>query len=62
MTLSTLYVVSSAPFLALHTLLDLDNFDANKFSEAIEVVRNNVYVDDIIVSGEKINQSCTLKL
>nr|XP_022921262.1 uncharacterized protein LOC111429551 [Onthophagus taurus] len=51
------YGVASAPFLALRTLLELANKYENYYPRAATVLRNHVYVDDIVAGAQSINEA-----
>ncbi|XP_050516638.1 uncharacterized protein LOC126891505 [Diabrotica virgifera virgifera] len=50
--LTVTYGVSSAPFLALRTLLQLSEDEGREFPLAAEVLRMSTYVDDIVCGGD----------
>ncbi|XP_071052908.1 uncharacterized protein [Onthophagus taurus] len=49
--------IPSAPFLALRTLLELANKYENYYPRAAAVLRNHVYVDDIVAGAQSINEA-----
>ncbi|XP_071056032.1 uncharacterized protein [Onthophagus taurus] len=55
------YGVSSAPFLALRTILELANVYSNDYPKASHVLKHNVYVDDIVTGASTINETLTLQ-
>ncbi|XP_071054607.1 uncharacterized protein [Onthophagus taurus] len=55
------YGVSSAPFLALRTLLELANLYINEYPLAANILKNNIYVDDIVTGTNSIKEGLTLQ-
>nr|XP_023025761.1 uncharacterized protein LOC111513766 [Leptinotarsa decemlineata] len=55
------YGVSSAPFLAIRTLLKLTEIEGSNFSMAVEALRTCSYVDDIVTSCVTLDSARALK-
>ncbi|XP_063390124.1 uncharacterized protein LOC134675744 [Cydia fagiglandana] len=55
------YGVSSSPFLAIRTLLQLASDEGERFPSAAEVVRQGIYMDDILWSCATFSQACALQ-
>ncbi|XP_050514907.1 uncharacterized protein LOC126890102 [Diabrotica virgifera virgifera] len=55
------YGVSSAPFLALRTLLQLSEDEGREFPLAAEVLRTSTYVDDIVCGGDTLEIALDLR-
>ncbi|XP_071052628.1 uncharacterized protein [Onthophagus taurus] len=55
------YGVSSAPFLALRTLIELAHLYKHEFPLASKAVQNNVYIDDIVTGAASIEEACQLQ-
>lgn len=55
------YGVSSAPFLALRTLQQLASDEIDNFPLAADVIRSDMYVDDIVTGCSTLSQALNLK-
>ncbi|XP_062714102.1 uncharacterized protein LOC115267934 [Aedes albopictus] len=59
--LTVTYGTASAPFLATRVLLQLANDEHDNFPEAAEVLRKDVYVDDLLSGANSIEQATRLR-
>ncbi|XP_071056073.1 uncharacterized protein [Onthophagus taurus] len=55
------YGVASAPFLALRTLVELSNIYCDQFPRASTVLKNNIYVDDIVTGAQSVQETLELQ-
>ncbi|XP_071051317.1 uncharacterized protein [Onthophagus taurus] len=55
------YGISSAPFLALRTLVELSDIYHQEFPRASKALKHNIYVDDIVVSSPTIEEALNLQ-
>lgn len=55
------YGISSAPYLAIRTLLQLAEDENNHFPRAAQILRSDVYVDDIITGCSTLEEALILK-
>lgn len=55
------YGVSSAPFLALRTLLQLAEDENKAFPLAAQILRSDVYVDDVVTGCSTLNEAILIK-
>ncbi|XP_074028529.1 uncharacterized protein [Leptinotarsa decemlineata] len=55
------YGVSSAPFLAIRTLLQLAQDEGEEFPLAVKAIKTSSYVDDIVTSCQSVQEAQSLK-
>ncbi|XP_059061455.1 uncharacterized protein LOC131854365 [Achroia grisella] len=55
------YGLSCSPFLAIRTLLQLADDEGEQFPMAAQVLRENIYMDDILCSCENLQLACKLQ-
>lgn len=55
------YGVSSAPFLAIRSLIELANVEKVHFPHASQVLTTDVYVDDVVTGGKTLSETKALQ-
>nr|XP_022908199.1 uncharacterized protein LOC111419605 [Onthophagus taurus] len=55
------YGVSSAPFLALRTIIELSRLYSHEFPVASKILQHDTYVDDIVTGASSLMEACTLQ-
>lgn len=55
------YGTSPAPYLAIRTLLQLAQDEEHRFPKGVEVIRSNMYVDDILVGASTLEETFEIK-
>lgn len=55
------YGLSSAPFLAIRSLIELANIEKENFPHASQVLSTDIYVDDVVTGGKTLSETKTLQ-
>lgn len=55
------YGISSSPYLALRTLLELARLERHRFPYAASIIEKHIYVDDVVVGAENIESALDIR-